>query len=56
MAEPLTNTDAEVARVGATLATLSAVGVLVATIIGWAVARAGLAPVARLASATRRQA
>ncbi len=50
VAEPLTNTDAEVARVGETLATLSAVGVLVATIIGWAVARAGLAPVARLAS------
>jgi two-component system sensor histidine kinase MprB len=50
VAEPLTNTDAQVARVGATLATLSAVGVLVATIIGWAVARTGLSPVARLAS------
>jgi two-component system sensor histidine kinase MprB len=49
VAEPLTNTDAEVAHVGETLATLSAIGVLVATIIGWAVARAGLAPVARLA-------
>jgi two-component system, OmpR family, sensor histidine kinase MprB len=50
VAEPLTTTDAEVARVGATLATLSAIGVLAATLLGWAVARAGLAPVARLAS------
>jgi two-component system, OmpR family, sensor histidine kinase MprB len=50
VAEPLTSTDAEVARVGATLATLSAVGVLVATLLGWAVARAGLSPVTRLAS------
>jgi two-component system sensor histidine kinase MprB len=50
VAEPLTSTDAEVARVGATLATLSAIGVAVATVLGWAVARAGLSPVARLAS------
>jgi two-component system sensor histidine kinase MprB len=50
VAEPLTGTDAEVASVGATLAGLSAVGVLVATALGWAVARTGLAPVARLAS------
>jgi len=50
VAQPLTSTDAEVARVGATLATLSAVGVLVATLLGWAVARAGLSPVTRLAS------
>jgi two-component system sensor histidine kinase MprB len=50
VAEPLTNTDAEVARVGATLATLSAIGVAVATVLGWAVAKAGLSPVARLAS------
>jgi two-component system sensor histidine kinase MprB len=49
VAEPLTSTDAEVARVGATLATLSAIGVLVATMLGWAVARAGLSPVTRLA-------
>ncbi len=35
--------------VGATLATLSAIGVLVATLLGWAVAKTGLAPVARLA-------
>jgi two-component system sensor histidine kinase MprB len=46
----LTTTDLEVTSVGATLATLSAVGVLVATLLGWAVARTGLAPVARLAS------
>jgi two-component system, OmpR family, sensor histidine kinase MprB len=50
VAEPLTGTDQEVAHVGATLATLSAIGVLVATVIGWAVARAGLSPVTRLAS------
>jgi two-component system, OmpR family, sensor histidine kinase MprB len=50
VAEPLTATDQEVASVGATLALLSAIGVLAATLLGWAVARAGLAPVARLAS------
>ena len=49
VAEPLTATDAEVARVGATLATLSAIGVAVATLLGWAVAKTGLSPVARLA-------
>ncbi|MGH3250015.1 MAG: HAMP domain-containing sensor histidine kinase [Trebonia sp.] len=50
VAEPLTSTDLEVTSVGATLATLSAIGVLAATLLGWAVARAGLSPVARLAS------
>jgi two-component system sensor histidine kinase MprB len=50
VAEPLTGTDQEVASVGATLAALSALGVLVATVLGWAVAKTGLAPVARLAS------
>ncbi|HEY0937952.1 MAG TPA: HAMP domain-containing sensor histidine kinase [Trebonia sp.] len=50
VAEPLGASDQEVTSVGATLAILSAVGVLVATVLGWAVARAGLAPVARLAS------
>ena len=50
VAEPLTATDQEVATVGATLALLSAVGVVAATLLGWAVARAGLAPVGRLAS------
>src|SRR6185437_8008771 len=50
VAEPLTSTAAEAARVGATLATLSAIGVAVATLLGWAVARAGLSPVTRLAS------
>jgi two-component system sensor histidine kinase MprB len=49
VAEPLTATDQEVASVGATLAALSAAGVLVATALGWAVARTGLAPVGRLA-------
>jgi two-component system sensor histidine kinase MprB len=50
VAEPLTATDQELTSVGATLATLSAIGVAVATLLGWAVARAGLAPVTRLAS------
>jgi two-component system, OmpR family, sensor histidine kinase MprB len=50
VAAPLTDTNLAVARVGATLATLSAIGVVVATLLGWAVARAGLSPVTRLAS------
>ena len=50
VAMPLTATDQQVTTVGATLATLSAVGVLVAALLGWAVARTGLAPVSRLAS------
>src|SRR6202012_3437072 len=50
VAEPLTVTDQEVNTVGATLAILSAVGVLVAALLGWAVARTGLTPLARLAS------
>jgi two-component system sensor histidine kinase MprB len=50
VAEPLAATDQEVNTVGATLAILSAVGVLVAALLGWAVARTGLTPVARLAS------
>ena len=50
VAETLTSTDLEVTSVGATLATLSAIGVFVATVLGWAVARTGLSPVARLAS------
>ena len=50
VAGPLTATDLEVTSVGATLATLSAIGVLAATLVGWAVATTGLAPVARLAS------
>jgi two-component system sensor histidine kinase MprB len=49
VAEPLTSTDMEVTSVGATLATLSAIGVLAATGLGWAVAKTGLAPVGRLA-------
>jgi two-component system, OmpR family, sensor histidine kinase MprB len=44
VAEPLTSTDLEVTSVGATLATLSAVGVLAASVLGWAVAKTGLAP------------
>jgi two-component system, OmpR family, sensor histidine kinase MprB len=50
VAGALTATDLEVTSVGATLATLSAIGVLAATLVGWAVATTGLAPVSRLAS------
>jgi len=50
LAAPLDTTDVQVASVGATLAALSVIGVMIATVLGWAVARAGLAPVARLAS------
>ena len=49
MAEATTTTDQEVSSIGTMLAVLSVVGVLSATLLGWAVARAGLAPVARLA-------
>ena len=50
VAQSLSTTDLEVASVGATLAVLSVIGIMVATVLGWAVARAGLAPVTRLAS------
>jgi two-component system, OmpR family, sensor histidine kinase MprB len=50
VAGTMTATDLEVTSVGATLATISAIGVLAATLVGWAVATAGLAPVTRLAS------
>jgi len=50
VAESLSTTNLEVTSVGATLAVLSAIGIMAATVVGWAVARAGLAPVTRLAS------
>ena len=49
VAQSLSTTDIEVASVGATLTVLSIIGIMVAAVLGWAVARAGLAPVARLA-------
>ena len=49
VAESLSTTDVEVASVGATLAVLSAIGIMAERRLWWAVARAGLAPVARLA-------
>jgi len=49
VAVSLSTTNLEVTSVGATLSVLSFVGILAATLLGWAVARAGLAPVARLA-------
>jgi two-component system, OmpR family, sensor histidine kinase MprB len=50
LAAPLGATDVQVASVGATLSVISLIGVMLATVVGWAVARAGLAPVTRLAS------
>jgi two-component system, OmpR family, sensor histidine kinase MprB len=48
-AVPLNTVDLDVATVGATLALLSAAGVVLAALVGWGVARAGLTPVGRLA-------
>jgi two-component system, OmpR family, sensor histidine kinase MprB len=50
LAEPLDTVDAELARIGETLALLSVLGVGLAAVVGYGVARAGLAPVARLAA------
>jgi two-component system sensor histidine kinase MprB len=50
LAVPLEGVDAELTSVGATLALLSAAGIALAALVGWAVARAGLAPVGRLAA------
>jgi two-component system sensor histidine kinase MprB len=54
LAVPLGTVDADVASVGATLAALSIAGVGGAALVGWAVARAGLAPVGRLAAVAER--
>ncbi len=50
LAVPLSAVDTELGRIGATLALLSAAGVGLAALAGWGVARAGLAPVGRLAA------
>src|SRR6266516_2445805 len=50
LAVPLATVDQEVTSVGTTLALLSVIGVALAALAGWAVARAGLAPVGRLAA------
>jgi two-component system, OmpR family, sensor histidine kinase MprB len=50
LAAPLTTVNAELAAIGATLVVVSAIGVAVAALVGWGAARAGLAPVARLAA------
>lgn len=50
IAEPLGQTRDEVATVGAVLGVLSLIGVGLAALLGLAVARAGLAPVSRLAA------
>ena len=50
LAVPLSAVDQELGGIGATLALLSAAGVGLAAVAGWGVARAGLAPVGRLAA------
>ena len=50
LAVPLTAVDQELGNIGATLVLLSAAGVGLAALAGWGVARAGLAPVGRLAA------
>ncbi|HJY71161.1 MAG TPA: HAMP domain-containing sensor histidine kinase [Streptosporangiaceae bacterium] len=50
LAVPLSAVDAELGSIGATLVVLSAAGVGLAALAGWWVARAGLAPVGRLAA------
>ncbi|MGH3188725.1 MAG: HAMP domain-containing sensor histidine kinase [Streptosporangiaceae bacterium] len=50
LAEPLNTVDSEVTTVATTLSLLSAMGVALAALAGRGVARAGLAPVARLAA------
>ena len=54
VAMPLNVVQGELASVGETLALLSVIGVALAALAGWAVARAGLAPVARLAALAER--
>jgi two-component system, OmpR family, sensor histidine kinase MprB len=50
LAVPLNAVDQELGTIGATLIVLSAAGVGLAALAGWGVARAGLAPVGRLAA------
>ena len=50
LAVPLNVVDTEVGSIGATLALLSAAGIGLAALAGWAVARTGLAPVGHLAA------
>jgi two-component system, OmpR family, sensor histidine kinase MprB len=50
VATPRSATEVEIATVGAVLTVVSIIGILLATVLGWAVARAGLAPVGRLAA------
>jgi len=52
VAEPLDSVDSELTSIGATLILVSAIGVGLAALVGWGVARTGLSPVARLAAVT----
>jgi two-component system sensor histidine kinase MprB len=54
VAVPLNVTSREVGTVGTVLAVLSGIGIVIAAGLGWAVARTGLAPVARLAAVAER--
>jgi two-component system sensor histidine kinase MprB len=54
VAEPLDTVDDELTSIGATLVLVSTVGVGLAALVGWGVARTGLSPVARLAAVTEQ--
>ncbi len=54
VAEPLDTVDSELASIGATLILISVFGVGLAALVGWGVARGGLAPVSRLAAVTEQ--
>jgi two-component system sensor histidine kinase MprB len=54
VAEPLDTVDSELASIGVALTVISVIGVGIAALTGWAVARGGLAPLGRLAAVTER--
>jgi two-component system, OmpR family, sensor histidine kinase MprB len=53
-AEPLDTVDGELTSIAAALTVLSGIGIGLAALTGWAVARGGLAPVGRLAAVTEQ--
>jgi two-component system, OmpR family, sensor histidine kinase MprB len=54
VAEPLDTVDSELTSIGVALSIISLIGVGIAAVTGYAVARGGLAPVGRLAAVTER--
>jgi two-component system sensor histidine kinase MprB len=53
-AEPLNTVDSELTSIAAALTVIGAVGIGLAALTGWGVARGGLAPVSRLAAVTEQ--